>query len=73
MTTSIEYEEKAQYHMDNIDDIGMKAVELARLYTKLAEVAAIREQTEVFRQNRETQKHNNEWIPTPTVNNLYNT
>jgi len=48
MTTSIEYEKKAQYEIDHIDDIGMKAIELARLYSKLAEVAAIREQTEVM-------------------------
>jgi hypothetical protein len=51
MTTSLEYEERAQYQIDHIDDIGMKAIEVARLYAKLAVVAAIREQTEVMRQN----------------------
>ena len=51
MTTSLQYEEMAKYQIDHIDDIGMKAVELARLYVKLAEVAAIKEQTEVMCKN----------------------
>jgi len=51
MPTSIEYEEKAQYEIDHIADIGVKAIEVAKLYTKLAVAAAIREQTEVMRRN----------------------
>ena len=51
MTTSLEYEEKANYEIDHIDELGMKAIEVANLYTKLAVAAAIREQTEVMRIN----------------------
>jgi hypothetical protein len=51
MTTSIEYEKKAQNEIDHIDDIGMKAIELAKIYAKLALAAATREQTEAMRKN----------------------
>ena len=51
MITSLEYEEKANQQIDHIDDIGMKAIETAKLYTKLAIAAAIREQTEVMHNN----------------------
>lgn len=51
MTTSLEYEEKAQFQIDHIDDIGMKAIETAKIYSKLAVAAAIREQAAIMRNN----------------------
>ncbi len=50
MTTSIEYEEKALSEIALIDEVGMKAVERARLYAQLAQSAATREQAEAIQQ-----------------------
>jgi hypothetical protein len=49
MTTSIEYEKKAQNEIDHIDNVGIRAIELAKIYAKLALAAATREQTEAMR------------------------
>jgi hypothetical protein len=52
MTTSAEYEKKAQIEIDHIDQVGIKAIETARLYTNLAIAAAIRESGSSLGQNK---------------------
>ena len=49
MTTSIEYEEKAQFQIDHIREIGVQAVETAKIYAQLALSAATREQAEAIK------------------------
>ena len=51
MTTSIEYEKKAQQHIDHIDQDGTKAIEIAKIYANLAIAAAMRESTEALKKN----------------------
>jgi hypothetical protein len=51
MTTSQEYEEKVKDQISLIDRDGMKAIETAKLYARLALSAAIREQTDVMRRS----------------------
>lgn len=48
MTTSIEYEEKAEAQINLIEELGMKAIECARIYAQLAQSAAMREQAEAI-------------------------
>lgn len=49
MTASKEYEEKAQFQIDHIDEIGVRAIETAKIYAQLALSAATREQAEAIK------------------------